>query len=162
MEKNWLAIYTKPRSEKTVAERLEKAGIEVYLPMLETMRQWSDRKKKIKVPLIPSYVFVKVTELERLKALKVPGVMNFIFWLGKPAVIREQEIMQIRFLMKEADAGEEVILENLQPGDKAVITAGQFKDEPVTIITADKKEYIVILESLGVKLRLSKMKVGKS
>ena len=160
MEKNWLAIYTKPRSEKAVADRLEKAGIEIYLPMLETMRQWSDRKKKIKVPLIPSYVFVKVAEVDRIKVLKVPGVMNFIFWLGKPAVIREHEIMQIKYLLKEADS-DEVTLENLLPGDKAVITAGQFKDEPVTIISAEKKEYIVILESLGVKLRLSKMKVGK-
>jgi len=66
MSKTWMAVYTKPRSEKKVAERLEKAGIEVYCPLQTVIKQWSDRKKKIKIPVFPSYVFVHVGESERL------------------------------------------------------------------------------------------------
>ena len=63
MEKNtkkWHVIYTAPRAEKKVNERLESQGVETYLPLQKTLRQWSDRKKKVSIPLFNSYVFVRV------------------------------------------------------------------------------------------------------
>ena len=94
-DRQWLVIYTKPKNEKTVSERLSSNGIEVYCQIVETVRQWSDRKKKIKVPLFTSYVFVRVQEKQRTEILQDPGVMNFVFWLGKPAVVRDSEMHEM-------------------------------------------------------------------
>lgn len=160
-KKNWMAVYTKPKNEKKVNERLLSAGIETYLPMQEVVRQWSDRKKKIKIPLFTSYVFVYISDKQRLTVLSDPAVLNFVFWLGKPAVIKDYEIERIRYFLKEAGT-REVRVEQLLPGEKAYIHSGQFKDEKVLIMSAEKKEYFVILESLGVRLRVSKLDVGRA
>ena len=64
---NWYVIYTKPRSEKKVAERLSEDGVEVYCPMIKTIRQWSDRKKKVLLPMFPGYVFVHVSLMDKTK-----------------------------------------------------------------------------------------------
>ncbi|MDX2189288.1 MAG: UpxY family transcription antiterminator [Bacteroidota bacterium] len=157
-QKQWMALYTKPRNEQKVNEKIESMGFESYLPMQESIRQWSDRKKKIKTPLFTSYVFVKVDEKERLEVKKVPGVLNFVYWLGKPAIIQDIEIERIRYFLKEAGT-HIVLIEQLMPGDKGVINSGEFKDEKVQILQTTQKEYITIIESLGIKLRLSKMNV---
>ena len=83
----WFALYTKPRNEKKVAENLAALGIEVYCPLVTTIKQWSDRKKKVESPLIPSYVFVKIEEANRKEVFQVSGVVQYVFWLGKPAKI---------------------------------------------------------------------------
>jgi transcription antitermination factor NusG len=88
----WFAVYTKPRTEKKVVERLEKLGIEVYCPMVKQIKQWSDRKKKVQIPLINSYVFVNIEEHQREAVFKVSGIVRYLFWLGKPAVVRAIEI----------------------------------------------------------------------
>lgn len=162
MESNlhWLAVYTKPKNERKVFDRLQHAGFEVYLPLHKVVRQWSDRKKKILVPLISSYVFVKTDEKNRLEVLKDFGVLNFVFWLGKPAIIKDNEIERIKYFLGEAN-NHEIIIEQLEIGELAKINAGQFKDEIVTIIGSKTKEYFVILQSLGIRLRLSKLIVEK-
>ena len=159
MEKHWLAIYTKPRNEKKVEEKLTNAGYEVYLPLQTMLKQWSDRKKKVQVPLIPSYVFVKVSDQERLSVLQHPGILNFVFWLNKPAVVREDDIQRLKFYLKEDDC--EIVVDSLSAGERAQINSGQFKNEQVLILSSDKKEYTVILESLGYKLRISKLNISK-
>ncbi len=159
--KSWMAIYTKPRNEKKVNDALVAQGIETYLPMHETMKQWSDRKKKVKTPLFRSYVFVHILEKERIIILKTFGVLNFVYWLGKPAIIKSYEIDRIRYFLKEA-INKDIIIENLQPGQIAKVTAGVFTGQEVLVLDADKKEYFVILQSLGVKLRISKLDVEKA
>jgi transcriptional antiterminator RfaH len=76
---NWFVIYTKSKNEKKVSERLEAMGIEVFRPMVTTIRQWSDRKKKIKTPLLNSYIFVKIEEQNRNKVFEIPGVVRYLF-----------------------------------------------------------------------------------
>ena len=93
---NWYAIYTKPRNEKKVADKLEAIGIESYCPTITSIKQWSDRKKKVTSPVLPSYVFVKITEPRRNEVFDVSGVVRYVFWLGKPAVIREEEIKLLK------------------------------------------------------------------
>ena len=88
----WFAIYTRPKNEKKVTESLEKMGVEVFCPMITQVKQWSDRKKKVKVPLINSYVFVNIEEKDRNVVFQVSGVVRYLFWLGKPAVIKEYDI----------------------------------------------------------------------
>ena len=89
---NWFVIYTKSRQEKKVALELEKMGITVYCPMINQIRQWSDRKKKVEVPLISSYVFVQLKERDRETVFEVPGIVRYVYWLEKPAIVRDEEI----------------------------------------------------------------------
>lgn len=158
--KQWMAIYTKPKNERKVFDRLQKLGFEVYLPLHKVIRQWSDRKKKMLVPLISSYVFVKTDEANRLAVLKTIGVLNFVFWLGKPAIIQDIEIERIKFFLKEA-VNHEIIIENIAIGEKAMVSSGHFKGQKVEIVDMDNKEYFVNLDSLEIRLRLSKMDVQK-
>ena len=88
----WYVLYTKPRQEKKVTDTLNAIGIEAYCPLVTVVKQWSDRKKKVQVPLINSYVFVNIEEHQREAVFKVSGIVRYLFWLGKPAVVRAVEI----------------------------------------------------------------------
>src|SRR4030095_8525252 len=95
----WYALYTKPRWEKKVAEILMRKNVETYCPLNKVKRQWSDRKKVILEPLFHSYVFVRIPEKLQNHVRQTDGVINIVYWLGKPAVIRDAEIEVIkRFL----------------------------------------------------------------
>ncbi|MBL4745954.1 MAG: UpxY family transcription antiterminator [Flavobacteriaceae bacterium] len=98
---SWFAIYTAPRAEKKVFQRLESVGYIVYLPLLSTVKQWSDRKKKVEIPLISSYVFVKIELLGLSKLRGVPGVVGVLKYLGKPAAVKEVEINNLKILVRE-------------------------------------------------------------
>lgn len=157
---SWFAIYTKPRNEKKVADRLSREGFEVYLPMHEQKRKWSDRYKVVKVPIISSYVFIKCNEQERELVLQDPGVSRFVFWLGKPAIIKDEEIKRIQYVLKEATPDDSFYMQDIPKGQKAKITSGNFAGEEGVIVSVDKKEYRVLLDGMGVQLVLSKMHVG--
>ncbi|MBL7742112.1 MAG: UpxY family transcription antiterminator [Chitinophagaceae bacterium] len=101
--KQWYALYTRPRWEKKVAELLEKKRIQVYCPLNKVERRWADRKKVILEPLFASYVFVHVSEKEHLSIKQTDGVINFVHWLNKPAVIRNDEIDTIKKFLNEYD-----------------------------------------------------------
>lgn len=88
----WYVLYTKPRQEKKVADGLIAIGIAAYCPLVTTIKQWSDRKKKVEVPLINSYVFVNIEEHKRDEVFGVSGIVRYLFWLGKPALVRAIEI----------------------------------------------------------------------
>jgi transcriptional antiterminator RfaH len=152
---NWLVLYTKPKNEVKVAERLAAAGINVYCPMVTTVKQWSDRKKKVSSPLFTSYVFVQVTELERAAVFDVPGVVRYLFWLGKPAVVREEEIATIKELLSE-NSYKEVRLVTLEPGDSLILKEGIFKGQTATFKEQKGNKTILILNGLGTKLILEK------
>ena len=102
-KKQWLALYTRPRWEKKVADTLEKKKIEVYCPQNKVKRQWSDRKKSVVEPLFTSYVFVNVAERDLPNILQTDGVLNFVYWLNKPAVIKNEEIDTIKRFLTEYD-----------------------------------------------------------
>ncbi len=101
---NWFALYTAPRAEKKVLERLEKEGYIVYLPLLSTIKQWSDRKKKVEVPLISSYVFIQIDSLSLQKVRAIFGVVGVLNFLGKPAIVKDVEINNLRILLRENNA----------------------------------------------------------
>jgi hypothetical protein len=81
--KSWHVIYTKPRAEKKVEERLNNFGIEAFCPVKQQIKQWSDRKKKILVPVLPSMVLVNIDEKNRNRVFDIPGVVRYMFWLKK-------------------------------------------------------------------------------
>ena len=102
-KKQWYALYTRPRWEKKVADLLEKKKIEVYCPLNKVEKQWADRKKLVLEPLFSSYVFVYVSEQEHVSIKQTDGVVNFVYWLNRPAVIRNEEIDTIKKFLNEYD-----------------------------------------------------------
>lgn len=150
MDKKWLAIYTKPRWEKKVDSVLQKKSIESWCPLQKVRKQWSDRKKIVEEPLFKSYVFVKVSEAERTKVLMTDGVLNFVFYVGKPAVIRDEEIEVIKKYLSEADASISVqSIESFNENEQVVVNHGIFMDNVGTVLRGGKKKVFVKLESLG-------------
>ncbi len=159
--KYWFAIYTKSRMEKKVADRLTDKGVEVYCPTQTVLRQWSDRKKKVKVAVFPSYVFVQFqNEQERLNILQTQGVVSFVRYLGQDAKIRQQEIEAIQNLLGEYD---EVSVQTFTLGDTVKIEHGGMKGQEGKVIKTQKDKLIVFIESLGLSLtaELNKAKVKK-
>lgn len=152
MVSSWMAIYTKPRSEKKVAERLEKADINVYCPLQTTLKQWSDRKKKVKVPVFPSYVFVNVNEKERQIVLQDPSVLNFVYWQGKPAIIKNEEIEIIRECLEGNTNEAEVV------GDEITITQGVLSGTKGKIKEIQGNKIILTIESIGITITIARRK----
>lgn len=122
----WFVVYTKTLTEKKVAERLRQMGWEVYLPLYTTIRQWSDRKKKLERPLINSVVFVCCTEPELQRLYTVPSVAGVLRHDGKAAVVLAHEIQNLRILLQQVGA-EELEPVKLEPGTLIEVTRGPFK-----------------------------------
>lgn len=126
MEKRWFVFYTKSRQEKKIRDLLQKSGYEVFLPLQKVMRQWSDRKKKVEVPLFNSYIFVHEQEHRIPDILKIPGIAWTITFNGKPAVLRNEELELIeRFissglLIETSDMDARA----LAPGETAQVVGG--------------------------------------
>ncbi len=150
----WFAIYTRPKNEKKVVAGLEKIGIEVYCPMVKQVKQWSDRKKKVEVPLINSYVFVNIEESDRNIVFEIPGVVRYLFWLGKPAVIQEQEIEVLKESLKGILSTVEV--NGIQPGDNLTISNGPFQGKEGVVSQVEKNNIRLVLKELGVVITISK------
>ena len=102
---NWYAVYTKPRWEKKVAKLLDEKGIENYCPLNKVVKQWSDRKKVVMEPIFKSYVFVRVEDKEKFELKSISGILNFVHWLGKPAIVRDEDITTIRKFLNERAFG---------------------------------------------------------
>lgn len=120
---HWFAIYTKPRWEKKVHKLLVERGFESYCPLNKVRRKWSDRIKVVEEPLFKSYVFVRVTESLRPEVRFVDGVLNFVYWNGKPAVVRDEEIIEIKKFMSEYE-DVQVSSIDLQEADKVMLNTG--------------------------------------
>ncbi len=147
--KQWYALYTKPRWEKKVDSILLRKGIESWCPLQKVERQWSDRKKIIEDPLFKSYVFVHIAEEERLTVLQTDGVLNFVHYLNRPAIIRDDEIMLIKSFLSEKEAFISVqSLQSFRENDKVVVKKGVFMDQEGTVIRLGSKKIYVKLESL--------------
>ena len=153
---SWFVLYIKSQNEKKAAAQLAQLGITVYCPLVTQIRQWSDRKKKIETPLIPSYIFVKLEEKERELVFEVPGVVRYLFWLGKPAVVRDEEIETLQEWLKNDELDTRVV--GLQPGDKMAISKGPFKGKEGIVQEVSKNRVQLILLELGMKITLTKQK----
>ena len=120
----WYVIYTKPKFEKKIFTKLQEKKIESFLPLQKVMRQWSDRKKKVEVPLFPNYLFVRIPSIDKWNVLSVDGVVRFLQLDGKLATISEKEMNSIRKLLL---GNPEVSNEKFNKGDQVVINCGPLK-----------------------------------
>jgi transcriptional antiterminator RfaH len=152
---NWYVVYTKPKWEKKVAERLNEIGITAYCPLITKISQWSDRKKKIEVPMFNSYIFVQIDEKQRNVIFEVTGAIRYLFWLGKPAIVKEKEIQIIQDWLNTPNDFE-VIVDKWQKGDKVVLESGPFLAQSAIVQDIKQNHYILILESLGCILKVKK------
>ncbi len=144
----WHAVYTRGRHEKKVYTQLLDKGIEAYCPTRMVMRQWSDRKKKVEEVLFRSYVFVKVNPQEFLPVLETPGVTRFVYYLGKPAVITQEEIDTIkRFLEETTDYSI-----SFQKNDEVMITEGALAGRTGIIEQLGKNRLRIRIQQLGISL----------
>lgn len=146
--KKWFALYTRPRWEKKVAEILTRRKIENYCPLNKVVRQWSDRKKVIQEPLFTSYVFVRVSEPDVTSLKRFNGVINPVYWLGKPAVIRDSEIDTVRkFLSEYSNIKLEKTPVNVH--DKIRVLSGPLMDLEGKVLSIANNTVKITLPSLG-------------
>ena len=150
---NWYVVYTKPKWEKKVAEQLTKSGIECYCPLIIQERQWSDRKKKVEVPLFNSYVFVRLAENDRNAVFQSSGVVRYLFWLGKPAIVRDEEINVIKKWLNTSDAID-LMVDTYKIGDAIQVESGPFTAQKAVVQEINKTHYVLYLESLGCVLKM--------
>ncbi|MBP9214325.1 MAG: UpxY family transcription antiterminator [Chitinophagaceae bacterium] len=148
--KKWYAVYTKPRWEKKVHKLLQARDIESWCPIQKIERQWTDRKKIIEEPLFRSYVFVNIDIANKLDVQIVDGVLNFVHYLGKPAIIKDEEILLIKKYLDEADVKVTVqSIEGFKKDMKVLVTHGVFMNNSGTVIKSGNKKVHVRLETLG-------------
>ncbi|KFF05233.1 UpxY family transcription antiterminator [Flavobacterium reichenbachii] len=150
---NWYVVYTKPKWEKKVAEKLNQIGIECYCPIITQVKQWSDRKKKVEVPLFNSYVFVRLADSNRNAVFEVAGVVRYLFWLGKPAIVRDEEINTIKTSLK-AENISDISVTTIKVGDKIKLESGVFSNQSGIVQEVSKTYCILVLESLGCILKI--------
>ena len=150
---NWYVVYTKHKWEKKVAEKLAQAGIECYCPLITQIKQWSDRKKKVEVPLFNSYVFVQLPDADRNTVFAVPGVIRYLFWLGKPAIVRDEEINIIKKNLNASNIAD-ISVSSIQVGDRIKLDSGAFSNQDAIVQEISKTYYILVLESLGCVLKI--------
>lgn len=150
--KRWYAVYTKPRWEKKVNKLLEQNGVETYCPLNKVHKKWSDRNKVIDEPLFKSYVFVKVADKDKTNVRLINGVMNFVYWLGKPAVIREDDIVRIKKFLNDYESVSVEGIKNAKPGDRVIISSGIFMDHEGIVLEAGKKKIEIQFDYLGCRL----------
>jgi transcription antitermination factor NusG len=150
----WYVLITKPKFEKKVENRLINMGIPVCCPTRIERRQWSDRVKKVEVPLLPSMVLVDLTDKERANVFLAPGALRYLFWMGKPAEVSQQEVDALQDMksnqanileVKKIEEGDEIDLQNLGSGVKKGI-----------VKQISGNQCWVVLKNLGyvVKLRI--------
>jgi transcription antitermination factor NusG len=148
---DWYVVYTKPRWEKKVALLLSKKGIENYCPLNKVLRQWSDRKKTIEEPLFSGYVFLKTTAADKWRIKEVDGILNYVHWLGKPAIIPDYEIETIKRFLNEHQSVQLNTL-NLKTNDQVKIVSGVFIDRQATVLATRGKQVQVEIPFFGISL----------
>ena len=147
--KIWFAIYTKPRNEKKIAEMLNEKGIEQYLPLKKSVKQWSDRRKMVDEPMFSSYIFVCIRENEHLSVLQTPGVIRFVSFERKKVPVRNVQIEAIR---KYEKTGEEFIRnqEEFKPGKKVRVIRGDLKGLEGRLTEISGKQRVKVeLDAIG-------------
>ena len=158
----WYAIRVKSRSEKKVFSDLEELRIVAYLPMQRKLRQWSDRKKWVEMPLISGYVFVYISRKEYESVLKIYNVVSYIYFEGKAAVIREEDINLLKRMLGQVEVDIEITAEQFKPGQMVEIIAGpllgvigeliDFKGKDKVALRIPPLGYTVLLDAPGKNL----------
>lgn len=142
-DKTWHVLYTRSRFEKKVYEELVKLGIEAYLPLYKTIRQWKDRKKLVLEPLFRSYCFVRINAKEYFAAIKVTGVVRYVRFNGKLATVPDEEIELIKRACSSTYKIESVVATNFAIGQKVRVVRGVFSGYEGEIVQINGKNKVL-------------------
>jgi transcription antitermination factor NusG len=126
----------------------------VYCPLKREKRKWSDRWKLVETPLFTSYLFLRIPESERAQALQVPGVVRFLFWLGKPAVVKEEEIQILRQWLNEVEP-EALEVVGLEPGSRARIESGALMGREGEVVERRGSKLVLFLQELSLEVQVN-------
>ncbi len=149
-EKKWYALYVRSKAEKKVLAELEILGVESYLPLIERIRKWSDRNRKIQEPLFRSYVFVHVGTSDFFSVRNVPNVLKYVSFSGKAVVIPDQQIEAIRSYLGENDRLNQEELSEIQEGQLVRIRHGQMAGLIGRMVKyRNKFRLIIMVEAVG-------------
>jgi len=148
---HWYVVYTRPRWEKKVARLLDEKGVEAYCPLNKVYRQWSDRRKLVQEPLFKGYVFVHLEDEHKWDVKKIDGILNFVYWNGKPAVVRDEEIETIKKFLSEFS---DVEVEDLKLAVRTPvrIKRGILMNYQGIVVEVMGNKARVKIESMGVQL----------
>ena len=149
----WLVVYTKPRAEKKLTERLEALGYEVYCPTQRIKKRWSDRWKWVEQPLFTSHIFVRIEPEKRDALYYVPGFVRFLFWLKKPAVVRDEEIATLKRWLNEHDH-EAIQVHALELGQTVRVGSGPLQGQQGTVTELRGQHMELTLDGLQMKVVL--------
>ena len=149
--KKWYVVYTKPRWEKKVAALLTDKGVENYCPLNRVSKKWSDRKKVVLEPLFKGYVFVALAITNKWEIKNTEGILNFVHWNGKPAIVKEKEINIIKRFLQEFD---DIIVSNsrLSPSDEVEIKQGLLMNFKGIVLEVTGNRAKVKIEGMGLTL----------
>lgn len=148
----WHVLITKPKHELKVAEQLLSRQFEVCCPTREEVRQWSDRKKKVTVPLLPSMILINITEKERSQVFEVYGVLRYLFWLGEPAIVPSKEVK----LLEEISTQKQQIIstEKIGVGQELNLEEFGLTAKKGTVKYISGNQCWVVLHNLGYVVKL--------
>lgn len=150
---NWHVLYTKSRCEKAVAEKLALSGLEVYCPILKTKKKWSDRWKWVEEPLFRSYCFVCISDGERENVFKIPGVVRYLYFCSKPAIVRQEEIVVLKNWLDQY-RHESIICTEYQRQDKVLLKSGILMDQSAEVLKSGGNYILLRLEALGMEIKV--------
>lgn len=147
----WYVVYTAPKAEKQVQQRLTEQGVEVFLPLHLSPRKWSDRVKLVEMPLFPSYLFVYTRQSALYDLVRVPGVARIVYFEGQPAVVRSQEIKAIRQFLAYANGR----ACRIELDDEVRVAIGPLQDTGGKVIKIGKKYVVLLLDKLGLQVQVA-------
>lgn len=153
----WYVLYTTPRAEKQVEQRLASEVEEVYLPLHLSPRKWSDRIKLVETPLFPSYIFVKTYHAKLYDLLPIQGVSRILYFQGEPAVLRTAEIEAIRSFLVVARGK----VCSFEVDDEVKVAVGPLAGIFGKIKTVKGRYVVLILNKLGLCAKVDKDKLVK-
>lgn len=157
--RSWMAVYTRSKCEKKVHQLLSLKGIKSFCPLVKIRKKWADRVKLVEMPLFTSYVFVCIDEREQLQVLQTAGIVNFVYYCGKPAVVPVADIEKIRDFANRYEDLETVSVRSLCPGDQVTINDGALFDCRGEVLEIQGKTVLVIIKQLDCAL-IAKVKVN--
>ncbi|MBI1307265.1 MAG: UpxY family transcription antiterminator [Bacteroidetes bacterium] len=153
----WKVVYVSSRQEKKVARDLEKSGIENYVPIARQLRQWSDRKKWVEIPMFSGYVFVKPDLLNYDRVLQSPGVVCYLTFEGKAATVKDREIEIIKSIESSGYFAETMHTpEDFEEGEKVLVVEGPLKGQTVDLVRKNNENiFLVAFDTLGQSIKIN-------
>lgn len=149
---NWYVLHTRPRCEKKTEQQLLSLGINAYCPTRSEIKIWSDRKKRIDVPLLPSMVLVNINDRDVNKVFESSFVLRYMFWLGKRAVVRQSEIDTLKKYLNGTYNLINKRVDDIKVGDNFNISS--FNNEKGIVKRISNNKIWIYLNSIGLTVKL--------